>query len=302
MSAPIAFFAYNRPEHTRMALEQLSRANGANQATLYIFCDGPKAGALPEEQEKIEQVRKVARSQKWCREVIIREADNNLGLTRSIAEGITEVVNKHGTIIVVEDDILIGKHFLDYCNAALIQYANNEEVMHVGGFLYPSSKKFNAPFFTHHVLVWGWATWKRAWNHFSLDTGTFISQLNSPEIVSNFNIKNKNGYYDFLMRQHNKEINTWDICWYASVFFNNGISLYPSSSIIQNIGIDSSGTHWTGNHSVTLPQAADYNPIPNNWPTPTVIDINEDTVNNDLEAWLKPSLVQRVIDKIKSLV
>src|SRR5690606_5120794 len=41
----------------------------------------------------------------------------------------------------------------------------------------------------------------------------------------------------------NNKNNSWAIRWYASVFLNNGLVLYPSKSLVENIGHDGTGVH-----------------------------------------------------------
>src|SRR5688572_5038141 len=109
--APIIFFAYNRPDHTRQALEALSMADLADQSLLRIYIDGPKATASAETIAAIEQVKKVANEKKWCREVVVIAAEKNKGLFRSIVDGITDTVKTFGKVIVIEDDVVVSKGF-----------------------------------------------------------------------------------------------------------------------------------------------------------------------------------------------
>ena len=90
--APIAFFAYNRPEHTRLALESLAKNDLAAQSSLWIYIDGPKPGATEETKAAINEVRKVVLEKKWCKEVTIIAAEVNKGLFKSNIEGVTKIV------------------------------------------------------------------------------------------------------------------------------------------------------------------------------------------------------------------
>ena len=109
--APIILFIYNRPDHTKQTLEALSNSILAPQSDLFIFADGPKNTASKEQLESIKQTRKVAASEKWCKSVTLIESETNKGLARSIIEGVTEIINKFGKVIVLEDDLVTGKYF-----------------------------------------------------------------------------------------------------------------------------------------------------------------------------------------------
>ena len=75
--APIVFFAYNRPEHTRLVLESLRNNRLADESKLFIYIDGPKPGASEETLAAIAEVKKVVREKNWCKEVNIVEATEN---------------------------------------------------------------------------------------------------------------------------------------------------------------------------------------------------------------------------------
>ena len=104
--APIIVFCYNRPDHLEQTLDALSRNELADQSTLYIYCDGPKDGASEEMRQKIADVRQVARKRQWCKEVHVVEREENVGLMNNIVGAVTEIVNKHGRVLVLEDDML----------------------------------------------------------------------------------------------------------------------------------------------------------------------------------------------------
>ena len=109
--APVVLFVYNRPVHTQKVLDALAANAEAKDSLLYIFCDGAKQGASNDVINNINKTRLVANSEKRFKQVIIKEQTNNKGLANSIIDGVTEVVNKHEKIIVVEDDILACPYF-----------------------------------------------------------------------------------------------------------------------------------------------------------------------------------------------
>ena len=137
MLAPIVLFCYNRPKHTEQTLIALSNNLLADQSQLFIFCDGPKAYASDEQLSKIEKVRKLVKSKKWCRHVSIFENENNKGLANSVIDGVTKIVVEYGKIIVLEDDLVTSKHFLEYMNKSLQKYEFENNVMQISGYQFP---------------------------------------------------------------------------------------------------------------------------------------------------------------------
>lgn len=126
--APVVLFVYNRPKHALQTLQALANNDLADESTLYIFADGPKENASKPELDKIKEVRIIIKSTQWCEHVTIVERDKNKGLDNSIVDGITEIISKHGNIIVLEDDIVTAPGFLRFMNDNLLIYESSEEV------------------------------------------------------------------------------------------------------------------------------------------------------------------------------
>jgi hypothetical protein len=102
---------------------------------LYIFCDGPKEGTSQADIERIKAVRRLVREENWVGKIYIKESKTNRGLARSIIDGVTEVIEKYGRVIVLEDDLELSSGFLKYMNDALEFYNDEERVMHISGFM-----------------------------------------------------------------------------------------------------------------------------------------------------------------------
>jgi acetyltransferase-like isoleucine patch superfamily enzyme len=248
--APIALFVYNRPWHTRQTLEALSRNFLAEESTLFIFADGPKERASDEELKQIREVYEIINSQKWCKEIIISRSDKNLGLASSIIHGVTKVVNECGKVIVLEDDIVTSKTFLQYMNDGLRLYEHDKIVMQISGYMFPLKENLPETFFCCINLCWGWATWKDRWEYFNSDEHNLIRRFQkSKELINKFDFEGSYDFYKQLWQNYNKRLNTWAVKWYASMFFAGGLALHASRSLVKNIGLDFSGTNSTPNTS-----------------------------------------------------
>lgn len=241
--APIILFVYNRPWHTKQTLEALMLNDYADQSTLYIYCDGPKEDASEENLKSIEEVREVIREMKWCKEVIIKERTENLGLANSIIQGVTSITEKHGKVIVLEDDIVTSTGFLKYMNDALDFYQHNEKVMHISGYMYPNKEQLPETFFFNVPLCWGWATWDRAWKFFNNDAVYLWNEIHKRDLLLCFDKFGGDYLSSQLAHNISGRLKTWFIKWHASVLLYNGYTLYPSISLVDNIGFDNTGVH-----------------------------------------------------------
>lgn len=246
--APILLFVYNRPAQTRRTLEALANATLADESVLYIYADGPGTDASEGDRQRVAEVREVIRQRKWCKEVIITESATNKGLANSIIEGVTQQVNQHGTVIVLEDDLVVAKGFLQYMNDALVKYENQNRVMQVCGFQFPIGVRAEkAALFLPITASWGWATWKRAWASFDPEAKGYERLKTDPELARKFDLNGTIKYTDMLIDQmERKKISSWAIRWWWTVFKIDGISLFPDNSLVNNVGFGKDATHTKG--------------------------------------------------------
>lgn len=242
--APIILFVYNRPWHTEQTLRALMANELAAKSELYIYADGPKPNATDEQLQKIHEVRQLIRQEQWCDKVHIVESEKNKGLADSIIGGVTEIVNKYGKIIVLEDDIVPTTGFLQYMNDALEMYKDDEQVMQVSGYIYPHSIKIKSEtLFLRVYSCWGWGTWKRAWNSFESDVNVHLQHYSTQEEIRYFDIDGHMPNYWQLVANKKGEIYTWAVKWYASWLWAGGYNLFPRQSLVYNSGFDGTGEH-----------------------------------------------------------
>lgn len=236
MLAPILLFAFNRPSHTQRTLEALEKNNLASQSDLYIFLDGIKDPHTSQQKE----VEKVLQMPWNFRSVHLIKREKHLGLANNIVSGINEQINTHGKVIVLEDDIVTSVGFLEYMNDALRFYANTPQVMHISSYVKNLDFQLPNTFFQQPPNSWGWATWQRAWQHYDPTIINQFEQL-SPEQKKQFDRNTHGAYIEQINMNLKKKRETWAIKWYLCIFLQKGLTLYPHTSLIQNIGFDGSG-------------------------------------------------------------
>ncbi len=237
--APIAIFAYNRPTHTTRLIEALKENPEFAQSTVTIYCDGPKK---PEHADSVEATRRVVREAAPAHAKII-ERDNNFGLAKSIITGVSENVEEHGRVIIMEDDLVPTSGALGFLNAGLERYVNEDMVMHVSAYMFPVSGALPQSFFYREATCWGWGTWKRAWDHFEPDAGKLLKMVDERDMRYEFDVDDTMFFYEMLKRQRDGSLDSWAIRWYTSMFLRSGLALHPGRSYIENLGFDGSGIH-----------------------------------------------------------
>ncbi len=239
--APIVLFTYNRPKHIKLTIEALKKNKYAEDSSIFIYSDNAKT---PKEQEKVKEVRKIINNVSGFRSVHVVEREDNYGLGKNIIEAVTEIVEKYGKVIVLEDDIITSPFFLDYMNKALMLYEKEEKVMSISGYTPPIdvSNIKESTFFMSWPDCWGWATWKRAWDKFERNPQKLINDTGK-KLINKINI---NGNAPFMWQQvidnYRDKKYTWAIFFHVTICREEGLTLYSKYSLTSNEGMDGSGT------------------------------------------------------------
>lgn len=242
--APIAVFAYNRPEHLRRTLDSLVSCDGFGEGPVTVFIDGPRSA---EETGAVGEVRQVAADMLGAH-ADIRISETNRGLSASITGGVNEQLDLHGRVIVIEDDLELSPNFLRFMTAALSQYADDPRVFQVSGHMFdvPAFAARQDAMFLPLTTTWGWGTWARSWKAYDPAASGWERLVVDRTLRRRFNL---NGNYDYLRlmkRQARGQSDSWGIRWYWSVFQRDGLCLFPPQSLVHNTGQDGSGSHGGG--------------------------------------------------------
>ena len=288
--APIIVFAYDRPDHLSQTLGALAKNDLASECVLYVYCDGAREyGGLAisdeglgisggnyitkrygkmyctkEEYEaylkRIADVRKLAKEQTGFKAVHVVEREKNIGLADNIVGAVTEIVNQYSRVIAFEDDIVTTRGCLTYLNAALELYKDDEQVMHISAWMYPNKGQFPTTFFYDSPYpAGGWATWKRAWDHFNPDTADHVHYWQGK--WKEFDIEGENHLSKQLLMNLDGTLKTWYIKWYSSMHRMNGLCLYPGTAMSNNIGWDNSGETSLPNTRYNVAHPAEYTKV-----------------------------------------
>lgn len=246
--APIIVFCYNRPDHLEQTLDALSRNELADQSTLYIYCDGPKESASEEMLQMIADVRQVARKRLWCKEVHIVEAEKNKGLANSIIGGVTDVINKHGKVFVLEDDLVSSPHMLKFVNKSLDFYEDYAGVFSISVNRPPLSKMQIPEDYPYEVFAClrsystGWGTWKDRWEKVDWSMDDFDRCKQNPDMLRALS-RLGDDFPPMMQMQEDGKIDSWAVRFGFAHFKHHAVAILPCRSYVTNIGFDGTGTH-----------------------------------------------------------
>lgn len=202
--------------------------------------DGSKGWSDEEDVAKtIQEAHRISGFQKF--EIILRK--KNLGLSKSILEGVTGALFREPAVIVVEDDLEVSPYFLQYMNEAVRTYQDVPSVASIHGYVYPTNNTLPETFFLKGADCWGWATWRSAWSYFEPDGKKLLKEFQERKLESEFDLGGVAPFVEMLKKQIAGKNDSWAIRWHASAFLAGLYTLYPGRSLVRNIGLDSSGTH-----------------------------------------------------------
>lgn len=241
-NAPICLFTYNRINELKQTVEALQRNNLSNQSELFIFSDGPKNDL---DNIKVDEVRKYIRSIQNFMSIKIFESGDNKGLANSIIEGVTEIINEYGKVIVLEDDLITSINFLDFMNQALNYYEKYENIFSISGYTAKLKSLSNYEYdnyFSRRASSWGWATWSNKWDAVDWKVKDFKIFRRNPIDRIHFN-RGGSDMTKMLISQQNGKIDSWAIRWCFSQFKSKQLTVFPKISKVNNIGIGQNSTH-----------------------------------------------------------
>ena len=294
MVSPIALFAYNRPEKLRIAIESLANNELSGASDLYVFVDGPKS---TKDTYLIQDVIKIIQGAKGFKSINLHTSEMNLGLANSVRKGIDFVLSLAPTVVVIEDDLIMAPSFLQYVNDGLSRFKNDNRVASIQGYQYPIMPPLQNAVALRGADCWGWATWKNRWQSSIFDAKILYEQIELQNLQHEFDLSGTMPYTQMLKDQIDGKIDSWAICWHASMFIKGYVSLYPAESLVINNGHDGKGTH--GNKSRMFDTKLGFWSIKDSWPNP----VEDVTYKNELEKYFRSNLqlpTQSFLQKIKS--
>lgn len=242
VNSAILFLVFNRPRITEQTFKTIRQSKPKR---LYIAADGPRYD-LHGEVEKCEEVRQIATAVDWDCKVFTLFRDKHVGCKKAVSSAIDWFFSHEKEGIILEDDCLPSQSFFRYCQELLKRYRSDERIMHISGTNLHFGKVFGegSYFFSRYNLIWGWATWRRAWNYYDVEMKSFPAfkkRYDLEQILSTYKeLSRRMAVYDAVFKN---EIETWDFQWHYATRINNGLAIHPNVNLVQNIGFSEGATH-----------------------------------------------------------
>ncbi len=239
-TTPVALFVFNRPKLAARVFEAIRHARPPK---LFLIADGPRNA---EDRPKCEAARALARQVDWPCEVFTNFSDTNLGCGTRIVSGLDWVFAQTEEAIILEDDCLPEQSFFGYCDELLDLYRDDARVMHIAGssFLPTAPRLKYSYYFSKYALGWGWASWRRAWQHFQFSIPTWpdfkrysLARLCPDRIEAAHWIRR----FDPIHRGERDDV--WDYQWSYALWEQDALAVTPITNLVNYLGIGSDATH-----------------------------------------------------------
>jgi hypothetical protein len=213
----------------------------AKPPRLYIAADGPRADK-PGEAEKVEETRRIANQVDWVCEVKTLFREKNLGCRLGVSSGIDWFFANEEEGIILEDDCLPSQSFFWFCEELLEKYKNDVRIAMITGtsYLFNEIDSENDYFFSKYISIWGWASWRRAWQKYDANISDWPNSKKEKVLDRIFywdsNIKNIFSKNFDSVYEH--KIDTWDYQWCYKCLIEGKYCITPYKNMISNIGFE----------------------------------------------------------------
>ncbi len=245
MKTPVVLIIFKRPHTTEKVFEAIRQAKPPK---LFVIADGPRLDH-PDEVEKCEAVREIIQRVDWDCEVIKNYSDINLGCAKRVYSGINWVFGNVEEAIILEDDCVPHPTFFPFCEQLLERYRYDTRVASISGqnVQFGRRRTNYSYYFSRYNHCWGWASWRRAWQHFDIymklwpeiqESGFLNDILLDPEAVRYW--RNK-----FQFVYDNPLNKVWDYQWTFACWMQSSLGIISNMNLISNIGFGADSTHFT---------------------------------------------------------
>lgn len=299
MKTPLVFLVFNRPDTTKLVFETIRKARPAK---LFLVADGPRPDRSGE-AEQCALVRSILEGVDWPCNVQKNYSDVNMGCKRRISSGLDWVFSNVEEAIILEDDCLPDTSFFLFCEDLLDRYRQDERIGHISGvnFQFGARRPQESYYFSRYPHVWGWATWRRAWQDYDVEVKDWPEVRNENKFNHLFADKRLARRWGSIFTEvHEGMIDTWDYQWVFSNMVNNRLSITPHYNLVSNIGFGDQATN-TRKKGITaeIPTSQMEFPLqpPRTFLRDSVSDYNTETLQFPPTKWV---LIWRNIIKILS--
>ena len=253
---PVALLVFNRPHLTRRVFDVIRQVRPRE---LLIVADGPRP-YQPNDAADCAEVRAIVQQVDWPCEVQTNFSEVNLGCRRRISSGLNWVFGLVEEAIILEDDCLPHPTFFRFCEELLETHRADTRIMHIGGASFQAGHGAspNSYFYSRYPHVWGWASWRRAWQHYDVGLSAWAAAPDKTRFLSLFEKVAEQDFWRMVWNAVSAgRIDTWDYQWAFACLLYGGLSIVPTVNLVSNVGFGKNATNTRrGSLTANLPLAS----------------------------------------------
>lgn len=242
METPIILLIFNRSETTRRVFNLVKKIQ---PKMLFVIADGPRLDRAGE-SEKCTLTRKVVSDIDWDCKIFKNYSDVNLGCAKRVSSGLEWAFSIVDRAIILEDDCIVDPTFFEFSDKLLADYLDSSHIMSIcaQNVQFKRQRTKCSYYFSLYQHCWGWATWRRAWQHFDFemslwpqvrDNNLLLDILENPRAVKYWT--------NIFQSTYVGKIDSWYYRWMFACWMQNGLSILPSKNMVSNIGFGADATH-----------------------------------------------------------
>ena len=242
LKTPVAFIIFKRPDTTQKVFEAIRQAKPPK---LLVVADGPRADRTGE-AEKCAATRAIIDRVDWNCKVIKNYSEINLGCGKRVSSGLDWVFDQVEEAIILEDDCVPHPTFFHFCEELLERYRYDDRIASISGqnVQFGSRRTEYSYYFSRYPHIWGWASWRRAWQHYDFDMKLW------PEIKARNLLRDilqdpeaEKCWSEIFQSIYERRIDTWDFQWTFVCWIHSRLSILPNANLVSNIGFGTESTN-----------------------------------------------------------
>lgn len=243
LNTPVVLIIFNRPDTTAKVFEAIRQAKPSQ---LLVIADGPRP-EKPGEAEKCAATRAIIDRIDWDCEVLKNYSEINLGCQQRVSSGLDWVFQTVETAIILEDDCLPHPTFFRFCAELLAKYRDEPRVMAISGDNFQcgqNSETDKSYYFSHYPHCWGWATWRRAWQHYDVKMKQW-PEVRQTDWLQNIlpDIHAVKYWSNIFEKVYSAGLNSWAYAWTFTCWRHRGLTILPNVNLVSNIGFGAEASH-----------------------------------------------------------
>jgi len=239
---PVLLIIFNRPDTTQIVFNEIKKQR---PKYLFIAADGPRDNQ-PDDLEKCQKTRSITERIDWDCEVNTLFREKNIGCKYGPSTAIDWFFQHVDRGIILEDDCVPDLTFFPFCMELLELYNDDKRIMMISGcnYVYDKVPVHSSYFFSRYHLIWGWATWKRAWELNDLELKNYNILTDDRYLRGLFETEKERMFWRKIYKiAKDDTLEEWDYKWACAMHSNNGLCICPNVNLIRNVGSGTDATH-----------------------------------------------------------